>query len=108
MLAIGPVLVALNLGALSSLSVFLKPVSQEFGWPRGATALAYTIAALTIGVAGVGWGRLADRFGTRPVVLAGAAVQPIALWLLSGLHSLPAFYGFYILLGGLGFAAVNV
>src|SRR6266545_7210907 len=73
MLAICTVLVALNLGALSSLSVFLKPVSQEFGWPRGATALAYTIAALTIGVAGVGWGRLADRFGTRPIVLAGAA-----------------------------------
>jgi MFS family permease len=108
MLAIGTVLVALNLGALSSLSVFLKPISQEFGWPRGATALAYTVAALTIGIAGVGWGRLADRHGTRPVVLVGAVVQPIALWLLAGLGSLPAFYGLYIVLGGLGFAAVNV
>src|SRR5512143_509996 len=83
MLTIGTVLVALNLGAMSSLSVFLKPISQEFGWPRGATALAYTIAALTIGVAGVGWGRLADRVGTRPVVLVGAIVQPTAFWLLS-------------------------
>jgi MFS family permease len=108
MLAIGTVLSALNLGALSSLSVFLKPVSQEFGWPRGATALAYTIATATIGVAGVFWGRLADRYGTRPVVVLGALAQPIALALLSGLGSLPQFYGFYILLGAFGVAAVNV
>ena len=63
MLALGTVLVALNLGALSSLSVFLKPLSAEFGWARGATALSYTTAAVTIGVAGVFWGRVADRYG---------------------------------------------
>lgn len=108
MLAIGTVLVGLNLGALSSLSVFLKPVSQEFGWPRGATALAYTIATVTIGVAGVLWGRLADRYGTRPFVVLGALAQPTALLLLSSLGSLPQFYAFYILLGALGVAAVNV
>jgi MFS family permease len=108
MLAIGTVLVALNLGALSSLSVFLKPISQEFGWPRGATALAYTSAAVTIGFAGVAWGRIADRYGTRLVVLVGAVMQPLTLLLLSGLGSLPAFYALYIVLGALGFAAVNV
>ena len=108
MLAIGFVLVALNLGALSSLSVFLKPLSREFGWPRGATALAYTIAAATIGVAGVLWGRLSDRYGTRPFIVLGAIAQPTALVLLSGLGSLPQFYAFYIILGALGVAAVNV
>lgn len=108
MLAAGTVLVALNLGALSSLSVFLKPVSQELGWARGATALAYTIAAVTIGVAGVFWGRLADRYGTRPIVIIGALAQPTAFILLAGLASLPQFYGFYILLGAFGVAAVNV
>ena len=108
MLANGTVLVALNLGALSSLAVFLKPISQEFAWPRGATALAYTVAALTIGVSGVVWGRLADRYGTRPIVIVGALAQPTALLLLSRLTSLPQFYAFYILLGAFGFAAVNV
>jgi MFS family permease len=108
MLGVGTVLVALNLGALSSLPVFLKPLSVEFGWARGATALAYSAAALTIGVAGVGWGRLADRYGTRPVVLIGAVAQPTAFLLLSFLDSLPEFYLLYMLLGGLGFAAVNV
>ena len=108
MLAVGTVLVALNTGALSSLSVFLKPLSTELGWPRGATALAYTVAAVTIGAAGVVWGRLADRYGTRPVVLVGAVAQPAVFLLLRGLESLSGFYLLYMTLGGLGFAAVNV
>jgi MFS family permease len=108
MLAVGTVLVAMNLGALSSLSVFLKPVSAEFGWARGATALAYTAAALTIGASGVVWGRLADRFGTRPIALIGAVAQPTAWLLLATLVSLPQFYAFYILLGAFGIAAINV
>jgi len=108
MLAVGTVLVALNLGVLSSLSVFLKPISQEFGWPRGATALAYTIGAVTIGLAGVFWGRMADRYGTRTIVLVGAVVQPTGLVLLAGTSSLPQFYTFYILLAALGVAAINV
>lgn len=108
MLGLGTVLVALNLGSLSSLSVFLKPLSEEFGWPRGATALSYTTAAVTIGLAGVFWGRLADRYGTRRVVLVGAVAQPTALLLLSSLGSLAQFYALYMALGGLGVAAVNV
>ena len=108
MLIAGTALIALNLGALSSLSVFLKPVSQDFGWARGATALAYTSAALTIGIAGVLWGRLADRYGARPVIIFGAIAQPTALVLLAGTQSLPQFYAFYIVLAALGVAAVNV
>jgi MFS family permease len=108
MLAAGTVLLSLNMGALTSLGVFLKPISQELGWPRGATSLAYTIAAVTVGVAGVAWGRLADRFGTRPIVFIGAVAQPTAFVLLAGLSSLPQFYALYILLGALGIAAVNV
>ena len=34
------VLSALSFGALGSVSVFLKPLSTEFGWSRGETALA--------------------------------------------------------------------
>lgn len=108
MLATGTTLIALNLGALSSLPVFLKPISTEFGWARGTTALAYTAAALAIGLGGLMWGRLADRFGTRRIVLIGAVAQPAAFFLLSHVTSLPRFYLLYILLGGLGFAAINV
>ena len=108
MAAIGTVLVAMNFGAFGSIPVFLKPVSVEFGWPRGATSFAYTVGTLAIGSGGIVWGRLADRHGTRPVVLLGTLMQPTVLFLLSALTSLPQFYLFYMLLGGVGFAAVNV
>jgi MFS family permease len=108
MLVIGTALLALNLGALSSISVFLKPISEDFGWSRGATAFAYTSAALTMGIAGVLWGRLADRYGARVAVVFGAIAQPTALTLLAGINSLPQFYAFYIVLAACGVAAVNV
>ena len=108
MLVIGVALLALNMGALSSLSIFLKPVSQQFGWTRGATAFAYTGAALSIGLAGLLWGRLADRYGARTIVIIGAIAQPTALTLLAGTASLPQFYAFYIVLAVCGVAAVNV
>ena len=34
---------ALAFGALGSISVFLKPLSSEFGWSRGETSLGYTV-----------------------------------------------------------------
>jgi len=89
MAAIGTTLVAMNFGAFGSVPVFLKPLSAEFAWPRGAISLAYTIGTLAIASGGIVWARLADRRGTRPVVLVGALAQAAALFLLSGLGSLP-------------------
>ncbi len=39
------VLSGLAFGSMASISVFLKPVSLEFGWSRGQTSFAYSIAS---------------------------------------------------------------
>ena len=39
------VLSGLAFGSMASISVFLKPVSMEFGWSRGQTSFAYTVAS---------------------------------------------------------------
>src|SRR6185436_13913976 len=49
-----------------------------------------------------------DRYGTRPVVIFGALMQPTAMILLAGLTSLPQFYAFYIVLAAFGVSAINV
>jgi MFS family permease len=108
MVGVAVVGLALNFGALISVSVFLKPLAAEFGWPRAEVAFAYTVAVAAIGIGGIGWGWLADRYGTRPVVLFGMFIQGLALFLLARLESLWQLYLFYTLLGGLGFAASNV
>ena len=47
------VLSGLAFGSMASISVFLKPVSMEFGWTRGQTSFAYTVASFSSAAFGV-------------------------------------------------------
>jgi MFS family permease len=85
-----PMRVALNVLALcfalsvlgrglgESFTVFLKPISEDFGWDRAQIVSAYSLAALAGGLASPLIGRLFDRSGPRTVyglglLLLGAA-----------------------------------
>lgn len=90
-------------------AVFLKPLSQEFGWARGETALAYSLVGLLAGIGGVYSGSLADRIGTRRTVLFGSICLGMGLFLTSFINSLWQLYLTYgVLLGGLGVGFLNV
>jgi len=58
-------LTALSFGTMGSISVFLKPLSNEFGWTRANTAFGYTVASLGSAFFGIIWGYIADKYGTR-------------------------------------------
>ncbi|MFQ5895732.1 MAG: MFS transporter [Nitrospinota bacterium] len=105
MVAVASAVIGIGAGSLTSISVFLIPLIADFGWQRGETAFAYTAATIALGVGGIVMGYLADRFSTRPVVLAGAIGLGISLLLLAQQNSLWQLYLFYCLLGGLGLAA---
>jgi MFS family permease len=107
MVAVAFMLTALSFGALGAISVFLKPLSQEFGWTRGETSLGYTAIAFSSALFGILWGYIADRFGTRWMGLMGAVMMTVALFLLSEQRSLLQFYAFYFLFGALGHSAVG-
>ncbi|MDP6181991.1 MAG: MFS transporter [SAR86 cluster bacterium] len=96
------VLSGLAFGSMASISVFLKPISADFGWSRGATSLAYSVAAFSSALFGVIWGVVADKYGTRWFGLVGAAGMTLCLYLLSALTSLFQFYLLYFLFGALG------
>ena len=84
-------------------SAFLKPLSQEFGWTRAETAGAFSCYLLATGLVLPFWGWLADHKGVRLVFLLSALIDGIALFLLSYVGSLAAFYALYLFLGiGLG------
>jgi MFS transporter, OFA family, oxalate/formate antiporter len=57
-------------GAQFAFGVFFKPISENFGWTRAATAGAYTIGGVVAAFMGFVSGRLADKFGTRKVIMA--------------------------------------
>tara|TARA_B100000214_G_scaffold309733_1_gene241398 strand:+ start:2615 stop:3835 length:1221 start_codon:yes stop_codon:yes gene_type:complete len=98
------VLSGLAFGSMASISVFLKPVSLEFGWSRGQTSFAYTVASLASAVFGVLWGQVADKYGTRWFGFVGAICMSLVLFALSSLNSIAQFYALYFLFGAMGSA----
>ena len=56
---------AVSFGALASVSVFLKPLSHEFGWSRASISFGYSLISFGSAVFGIIWGYLADKYGTR-------------------------------------------
>jgi len=98
------VLSGLAFGSMASISVFLKPVSLEFGWSRGETSFAYTVASFASAAFGVFWGQVADKYGTRWFGAIGAICMSLTLASLSSLDSIIQFYILYFLFGAFGCA----
>ena len=101
------VLSALSFGTLASLSVFLKPLSLEFGWSRGQTSFGYTVISFASAAFGVFWGYIADKYGTRWFGIVAAIMMSLSLFLLSKQTNIYHFYGFYFLFGAFGNAMVT-
>jgi MFS family permease len=87
----GALMTCVGIGAMFSLAVYLQPMSAETGWSRAGISSAMTIDFLTMGLAGFGWGAASDKFGTRPVVLSGAVLLGLGLFLASRATSLLQF-----------------
>jgi len=62
---------ALGRGLGESFTVFLKPISESFGWDRAQVVSVYSLAALAGGLGSPLVGRLFDRSGPRMVYSLG-------------------------------------
>src|SRR3954469_1072438 len=103
MVALGALMTCVAVGAMFSLAVFLQPIQQATGWSRAGVSAAMTLNFLTMGLGGFLWGTLSDRYGPRPVVLAGSVLLGIGLAVASRATSLLEFQLAYGVL--VGFAA---
>jgi len=54
--------------AVYTFGVFLRPLTTEFSWERGALSLAASLAALIMGFLAIVAGRLSDKYGPRILV----------------------------------------
>lgn len=106
--AIGALMGCVAAGAMMSLAVFLLPITQATGWSRTGVSSAMTLGFLVMGAGGFGWGALNDRYGARPVVLAGAALLGLGLVLASRAVSELQFVLAYGVLVGLAAASFFV
>jgi MFS family permease len=91
MVALGAFMTCIAVGAMFSLAVFLRPITEATGWSHTAVSSAMTLNFLAMGAAGFGWGALSDRIGPRYVVLAGAVLLGLGLFLASRAQSVLEF-----------------
>lgn len=78
--------------AVATLSIFIEPLSREFGWSRTALSGAVSLGGVLAAVAAPMIGPLLDRHGSRVVLSLAVAANGIALLLLSLTPSLLIFY----------------
>ncbi len=84
-------------------SLFLIPIATEFHWPRSSVSAALLVVAVTSALSYPLIGRLADRYGVRPIVLIGNVLFAASVALLAFTRdSHVQFYLTYALVGMTG------
>ena len=104
--AAGAFMGCVAIGSIFSLPVFLQPMSVATGWSRTAISLAMTLDFVAMGIAAFGWGMMLDRFGPRPVLLAGSFILGLGLVLASRSSTVEEFQALYGVLVGVGGGAI--
>jgi MFS family permease len=80
--------------------LFLKPISQEFGWNRGTMSAAGAAASLMIAIAVPFAGMLVDRWGARRILLPVIVLSSLSVAAISLTPaSLLVFIALYALAG---------
>jgi OFA family oxalate/formate antiporter-like MFS transporter len=90
-------------------TAFFEPIRREFGWTYTQISLAASLRGLEMGIFAPFVGFLADRFGSRKLILWGTILVGFGLVLLSLTQSLAMFYGSFLIIAfGAGGCAVVV
>ncbi|MBI4526279.1 MAG: MFS transporter [Deltaproteobacteria bacterium] len=95
LLLCGAVVMMTSIG-VSSFSLFLPAIEAEFGWSRAMATVPYMVAMLGWGAGAVLFGKLADDFGARRVVLGGILLMAagfLGMGLSQNLWQLSVSYG---------------
>jgi hypothetical protein len=104
--AVATTCLALGFGANITVSVFMKPFEDEFGWFRADISMAYSMLTVGAAAGGIVWGSLSDRIGAQRIGFLGAFAISIGLIALRWQSALWQLYLLYFLIGALGFACL--
>jgi MFS family permease len=79
-------------------SAILDPLRAQYGWSKGTISAAVTMYFAVAGAMGLVVGRLIDRYGSRPMLIIGAATMGSGFMLLSRVTELWQFFLVYFLI----------
>ncbi|MEZ5856779.1 MAG: MFS transporter [Hyphomicrobiaceae bacterium] len=78
--------------AVATLSLFVGPMTEEFGWSRAALSGAVSLGGILAAITSPMIGSFLDRQGPRVILMAAVLTTSATILALSGIHSLLAFY----------------
>jgi sugar phosphate permease len=78
--------------AVATLSIFVEPLTREFGWSRTALSGAVSLGGVLAALISPLIGPLVDRYGSRAALSGAVLVTGAAMMLLSLTQSLLVFY----------------
>ncbi len=102
----GAIILMLGFAVRASFGVFQIPIATEFGWPRAEFSLAIAIQNLAWGIGQPIFGALAERFGDRRAIVAGALMYAAGL-ILSAYATSPLQHQLLEVLVGFGIAGTG-
>ncbi|MFN3280813.1 MAG: MFS transporter [Tabrizicola sp.] len=102
----GCVILMISFAIRASFGVFQIPIATEFGWLRADFSLAIAIQNLAWGIGQPLFGALAERFGDRRAIIAGALLYAAGL-VLSAWAVTPGQHQFLAILVGFGIAGTG-
>ena len=107
-IALACVLLAINFGFRSSLGLFLKPVSETFGYGREVFAFSLALQNLFWGLSQPIAGAFADKFGTSKVIIVGTIFYSLGLYITANADSFMSLHIGAGILIGMGIAGTGL
>lgn len=105
-LVAGCLVIMVGFAIRASFGVFQIPIATEFGWARADFSLAIAIQNLAWGIGQPIFGALAERFGDRRAIIAGAISYAVGL-VLSSYAVTPGQHQLLEILVGFGIAGTG-
>jgi MFS family permease len=90
-------------GINQAFGIFVKPMTDDYGWSRADISLAVSIFAVISAMVPPLAGRISDRFGPRLVLTIGVLLNALGMILMSQVDTLLKLYLVYGVLIGAGF-----
>ena len=84
---------------LNTFPIFLKPITEDMNWGRGALAMALLMGSVGTAVSAPIAGILIDRVGAKPVMVAGALMVGLGLLVGSRITQLWQLYLIFTVIG---------
>ncbi len=102
----GCIILLVSFAIRASFGMFQIPIAQEFGWPRADFSMAIAIQNLAWGIGQPIFGAIAERFGDRRAIVAGALLYAAGL-VLSSFAVTPGQHQLLEVLVGFGIAGTG-